>query len=155
MQLKSILILFSFIVLTSCEINLCERHLEDWAKDAPSAFQEFQSVKEELKNHPTLVKNYTVNGNFFLKYLDIKNITGFKIPNLKKWFSNGRGYISFSKTDTSICYQSCVSGPGTAYAIIHSSNNVNNYKKGVKIVNTIKLQNNWEAVITKCYGCLD
>lgn len=155
MKLKlCVIIVIGFVLFTCCSFNRCE-NIDSWRNDAPKAFQEFEMVKREIISKKEFQNEFSNQGILFLRILDTSKYRSYDMPYLKEWFRNGRGYISFSENDTSLCFKECECGRYTATGTIHYGRKTGKYKSSVQLIDSLYLGNGWFAHIVKCTGCND
>lgn len=153
----SIFFILSFILFSNCDSDPCSKNLDIWINEAPAALDEFHNIQNELKENSKFLNEHTFKGSFFICAKDtIGNFSRYELPLLKKWFKDGRSYISIKDKDTSFCFKECLKGVSTSYCIIENKKTtIENYKSHVEVVNNVNLKGNWHVLITSCDNCND
>jgi len=142
------------LLLTSCGRNSCDQNIDKWITDAPLALEEFRKIEIELNNNPEFVKEFSIENELLLIPKDTnKYFSHYNLPSLKKWFKDGRDYISLRDCDTNVCYKQCVY-INAAYGIIgNKRQGIKNYRTEVVIVDSMNLKGNWFGIVTTCENC--
>jgi hypothetical protein len=150
--------LLAIMVILGCKSNQCESNAHGWIQNAPAALDEFLLVKAEILSNKAFVDSFSKHGYLFVggAFSDTDKFAGFVMPHLKEWFRNGRNYIAFEPNDTTACYQDCESGSFSASAEIHQVPfNRKKYYRSVKVMDSLKLKEGWNAQVVYCYKCDD
>jgi hypothetical protein len=135
--------------------NKCYDNIDKWISEAPQALNEFILVKQEVLSNKTFVNKFSVNGSIFLRVMDTSIYHYFFMPQLKKWFQKGRGYINFEKNDTSCCFKECGYTSAAGYIYYKSFGRQRPYRSEVNIVDSATIGLNWIAHVITCNGCDD
>lgn len=157
--MKRCLLINSSILLTlwGCNVKKCSDNINQWITQAPEAFRHFELVKREILSNNRFVDSLTTQGVLFigLNTVDTSNISESEMPYLKGWFKKGYGYINIEKDDTSACFIKCSNGGHLAYGNIELINFNRNYDANISFLDSVKLSENYKAVVWECIGCED
>jgi hypothetical protein len=158
MNFNVFVIFWISLIFYSCKNSRkCEDDEKRWINESPIVLKEFIEVKQEILSNKIFLNEFVQEGTLFLRPMDSDKYLNHEMPNLNNWFNMGRGYISFSETDTSFCFKSCEKGSYTMYATIEKLSNIEikSYNESVIILDTMILENSWKAIVTECNGCVD
>lgn len=154
-MLRFIIITFiSLSFLCSCNHkNECDKDIDKWIAESPKAYEEFLIVKQEILSNKIFLNGLTIKKQMFLRASDTTIYDQYSMQELKKWFKNSRGYISFREEDTSFCFKECEDGSHIAAGYVYYEKRHENYKSGLEIVDSLRLNENWFAYVVKYDGC--
>ena len=155
MKLLQILrIILPVFIIAGCQQNQCSSDAKYWIKESPLLLEEFLVVKHEILSDSMLLDSFTTRGSFFIggAIFGPDKFDGFDVPKLKEWFKKGHGSISFSQGDTVATYRECESGRVSAWGFIQNTKTTN-YNSGVRIIDSLRLRDNWRAEVVLCRGC--
>lgn len=158
MTFKAIIFfMLSISLFSNCESDTCSKNADIWINEAPAALDEFHNIQNELKDNTKFVNEHTFKGCFFICANDtIGDFSQYELPLLKKWFKDGRSYISIKDKDTTFCFKKCLKGISTANGIIENKKpTFENYKSHVKVIKNLNLKGGWHVLITSCDNCND
>ena len=154
--LYSYVYLLLLISVCGCNYSPCDKTINNWISESPSALNEFQLVKKEILSNQAFLDSFTTRGRVFIggAMSDTNDFAGFDMPRLKEWYKKGRGLISFDKADTLAIYRECDNGGHQAWAHIRKTKfNPKEFNSSVSLIDTLQLPNNWYALVIQCRGC--
>nr|WP_294906815.1 hypothetical protein [uncultured Lacibacter sp.] len=146
-----ILLLISHFSCTNRSAECYKKNVNAWISEAPAALDEFFIVKEEILSNKKFLDSFSSKGgSVFITEIEYR-YSGFIMPKLETWFKNGHGWLSFEKHDTVFSYKEWSNGLDDIYGTIQLGPiDTSKYRQ---FEDTLKLKDNWYAIVRKCCGC--